>query len=735
MVSNKKPQRQAPKAPRWKKVLLWTGVMLLVLILAPIVAFFSAYAVTKVPEPQELKTNQIATIYASDSSTQLARIVPPDGNRTDVDLSAVPQPVRQAVLAAEDRTFYSNPGFSVKGFGRAAVGLVTGKESSGDGSTITQQYVKNALVGNEHSYTRKAKELVISAKMAREWSKDEILGAYLNTIYFGRNAYGIAAAAKAYFNKDVSDLTPEEGAVLAAAIQRPSQLDPWTNRPAAQERWNYVMDGMKDMGAISGQERATAVYPEVIDPNTVDTSSDVQGTNGLIKSQVMAELEASGISEQDVNTQGLKITTTIDPKVQRSVTDTVNNRMKNYPDDYRTAIVSVDPRNGGVKGYYGGNDPNGWDFANTGLQTGSTFKIFGLAAGLEQGMSLSRVYSSAPVTIDNLTIQNSEGQSCGSCSLATALKMSLNTSFVRMQHDLKHGAKDTADMAHRLGIPTDANGVKTLQEKNGQVYDGVILGQYLTRPLDMATGLSTLAGNGKYHQTHFVHKVETSSGKVLLDRSKVEGDQRIDKDVANNVISAMEPIAAHSRGHALAGGRTSAAKSGTAQLGDTGNNKDAWFIGATPQLATAVWVGTHDGKPIFYSGRPMYGSGLPADMWKETMDNALRGEEFMAFDESGSSASKKGGNSGETKRTYAPTTTRQEAPPTPVSTTPSPQVPEFQSPSVTPQVPRPQPNPIPSPLGPGTGGGNIPTRTREIIPGVEIPVPDIGDNGRRPPAP
>ena len=708
----------------WKKVLLWTGVILLVLILAPVVAFFSAYAVTKVPEPQELQTNQIATIYASDSSTQLARIVPPDGNRTDVDLSEIPQPVRQAVLAAEDRSFYSNPGFSVKGFGRAALGLVTGKESSGGGSTITQQYVKNALVGNEHSYTRKAKELVISAKMAREWSKDEILGAYLNTIYFGRNAYGIAAASKAYFNKDVRDLTPEEGAVLAAAIQRPSELDPWTNRQAAEERWNYVMDGMADMGAINGEERAHAAYPEVIDPNTIDTGSEVEGTNGLIKSQVRSELEASGISEQDVNTQGLKITTTIDPKVQKSVTDTVKNRMQGNPDDYRTAVVSVDPRNGAVKGYYGGDDPNGWDFANTGLQTGSTFKIFGLAAGLEQGMSLSRVYSSAPVTINNLTIQNSEGESCGSCSLATALKMSLNTSFVRMQHDLKHGAKDTADMAHRLGIPTEVNGEKTLQEKDGQVYDGVILGQYLTRPIDMATGLSTLADNGMYHQTHFVQKVETSSGKVLLDRSNVEGDQRIDKDVANNVISAMEPIASYSRNHGLAGGRTSAAKSGTAQLGDTGNNKDAWFVGATPQLATVVWVGTNDGQPIFYSGRPMYGSGLPADIWKQTMDSSLQGDGYMAFGDSNSSGSKQSNtNSGGSKKTYTQTTTVQQQQPQRT------RAPQTQAPQPQQQyVPETQETPAPMPQAPDNGGLNIPTRTQEIVPGVEVPVPDLGNN-------
>ncbi len=199
-----------------------------VLIVLPLLTFGMAYLIVDVPQPGDLRTNQVSTILASDGS-ELAKIVPPEGNRVDVNIDQVPVHVRNAVMAAEDRDFYSNPGFSLTGFARAIKNNLFGGDLQG-GSTITQQYVKNALVGDARSglggLVRKAKELVISTKMSREWSKDEVLQAYLNMIYFGRGAYGISAASKAYFNKPVEQLSVAEGALLAALIQRPSTLDP-----------------------------------------------------------------------------------------------------------------------------------------------------------------------------------------------------------------------------------------------------------------------------------------------------------------------------------------------------------------------------------------------------------------------------------------------------------------------------------------------------------------------------
>lgn len=587
-----------------------------------------------VPEPEELVSPQVSQIYASDGETELARIVPPEGNRQMVTIDQVPDTVKNAVVAAEDREFYTNPGFSITGYARAALGVITGDSSAGGGSTITQQYVKKAVVGDERSLIRKAKELVYSAKMANEWSKDEVLEAYLNTVYFGRNAYGVQAAAHAFFDKPVEELTAAEGAVLAASIQLPSQLDPWTNPVEAETRWNYVMDGLVEIGAISAEERAVATYPETTDPASNSAYTEATGTNGLIKNQVMAELSELGITEDDVQTRGLQVTTTIDPKTQEGAVEAVQNQLDLLSENNRAAVVSIDPSNGAVRAYYGGEDATGWDFANAPIQTGSTFKIFGLAAALQQGIPLSQPYSSAPVTVGDAQIGNVGGSGCGSCSIEQALLHSYNTSFIRLQQDLENGSQDTADMAHALGIAKSLPTIPETLTENGETpYEGIILGQYESRPLDMASAMATIANEGVWHRPHFVSKVETVSGEVLYEFEDGDGERRVSEKVALNLLKAMGPIAAYSNGNALADGQVSASKTGTTQLGDTGANKDAWMLGAAPQLATAVWVGTADNTALYNTwGGSMYGSNSPATIWKQTMDNALENSPLETWD-------------------------------------------------------------------------------------------------------
>lgn len=658
------------------RILTTLALVAVIVIAIPVIIVGLLYARQDVPTPESMKTNQVSEIFYSDDSTLMGRIVPPEGNRTMVTLDDIPVHVRNAVLAAEDRSFYSNSGFDPVGIARAVKGQITGEATAGGGSTITQQYVKNTMVGNEVTYERKAKEILIAAKMTTQWSKDQILEAYLNTIYFGRSAYGINAAAEAYFNKPVKNLTFEEGAILAGMIQSPSALDPIANRPAAEARWNYVLDGMVEMGALPTEQRAEAVFPAIVEDVAPVEQNVGHPANGPIRRQVLAELAESGISEDVINQRGLRIITTIDPKVQDSILAAVDSTMQWQPEANRTAVVSTDPKTGAVRGYYGGDDAEGWDYANAALQTGSTFKVFGLAAALDQGIPLSQPISSAPVYSGNVTIGNAGGMSCGTCSIAMATKLSLNTSFIRLQQMLANGPQDTADMAHKAGIPKNIPGLpyETLTEQGQPPFDGVILGQYPVRPLDMAAAFGTFAAEGVYHRTHFVEKVIAADGEVLLDNSDIEGEQRIDKDVANNVVSAMEPVAAYSRGHALAGGRPSASKSGTAQLGDTGNNKDAWFIGFTPSLSTAVWMGTDDNQPLWSAyGGSMYGAMEPADIWKEAMDGALADTEWEnfptpgaiggqagrpAYESSGSGQSSQRSNS----NSWVPETSAEEAP-------------------------------------------------------------------------
>ncbi|WP_244976320.1 transglycosylase domain-containing protein [Nocardia huaxiensis] len=615
-------------------------ITLALFIIAPSTVFLIAYSTATVPKPGDLKTNQVAYIYAADGTTVLSKIIPPEGNRTDVTIDQIPPQVRNAVIAAEDRSFYTNPGFSISGFIRALWRNVRGVEDAGGGSTITQQYVKNAMVGNEHSLNRKLKELVISAKMARQWSKDDILTAYLNTIYFGRGAYGIDAASKAYFGKPVGELNVAEGAVLAAVIQQPSNLDPEKNPTGAKDRWNYVLGGMVDMGNLSAQDKASMQFPQVIPAaDAAGENTTDNGPEGLIKRQVLKELTAAGISERQLNTEGLSITTTIDPTAQQAAVDAVAKYMDGERENLRTAVVSVDPKSGAVRAYYGGNDGSGFDFANAGLPAGSSFKVFGLAENLELGKPLSTLYDSGPVSVNGIKITNVEGEQCGNCTIAEALKRSLNTSFYRMMLDMPgNGPQKIADMAHKLGIPEEIPGVgKTLTEPDGSgPNNGVVLGQYQVRPLDMASAYATLAASGVYHAPHFVQKVVASDGSVLLDRGEVAGEQRVSAAVADNVTAAMKPIAAWSRNHNLANGRESASKTGTHQLGDTGNNRDAWMVGYTPSLSTAVWIGTEQGDPILTPGGGLiYGSGLPSDIWKATMDGALKGTPNETFPKPG----------------------------------------------------------------------------------------------------
>ncbi|WP_083443006.1 transglycosylase domain-containing protein [Mycolicibacterium aurum] len=727
------PKRTIREQINWKWVRRGAAVAAVALIVLPLLTFGMAYMIVDVPKPGDVRTAQVSTILASDGS-EIARIVPPEGNRIDVKIDQIPVHVRDAVMAAEDRDFYSNPGFSFTGFLRAFKNNIFGGDLQG-GSTITQQYVKNALVGDARSglggVIRKAKELVISTKMSSEWSKDQVLESYLNIIYFGRGAYGVAAASQAYFNKPVEQLTVAEGALLAALIQRPSGLDPAVDPDGAAVRWNWVLDGMVDIGALSATDRAAQVFPPTIPPDAAGTQNQTTGPNGLIERQVVNELlEIFNISEQALNTEGLQITTTIDPKAQAAALDAVEEYMDGQQPDMRTAVVSIDPKTGGVKAYYGGSDANGFDFAQAGLPTGSSFKVFALVAALQQGMGLGYQVDSSPVEVNGIKISNVEGGSCGTCNIAEALKRSLNTSYYRLMLQLKNGPQDVADAAHQAGIAESIPGVEhTLSEdgQGGPPNNGIVLGQYQSRVLDMASAYATIAASGTYHKPHFVQKVVNAEGDVLFDATQEDGsgEQRIDKKVADNVIAAMQPIAGYS-GRSLAGGRPSAAKTGTNQLGDTGDNRDAWMVGFTPSLSTAVWVGTTDGtQPLVNeSGGAVYGSGLPGQIWKATMDGALDGTDNETFPK----PEEIGGYAGVPQAPPPPPSPTAPPPPSETVIQPTLEIapgitipwgPPTTVPATPPPVPGAEPAPVGAPGAPVPPGA--PPPGAPVVPGAPVP--------------
>ncbi|HKC28137.1 MAG TPA: transglycosylase domain-containing protein [Jatrophihabitans sp.] len=654
LVQRYKRRRRAKKArlaamSRGRRVArrgLILGTWLLGFIAALMVAVIVMYyEFTNVPRPDSLPLPQVATIQYADGST-LARIGSVD--RTIVQLNDVPKAVRYAVLAAEDRNFYTEPGVSIRGTIRAALSDLTGGSTQG-GSGITQQYVKNAYLSNSQTLTRKLKELMIAVKLSREYSKDQILEYYLNTVYFGRNTYGIEAAAQAYFGEKVGQLTTAQGALLAAVLRAPSYYDPAINPAQSKQRWYYVLDGMVKTGHLSAAQEAAMKFPKTKPPRSTGLGSD--GWKYLLVNAVLADLQAHGITEKEVYARGLTIRTTIKPRAQQAAVSAIHQTFSNLTKQQRNlknALVAVDPNNGAVIAYYGGSGPgvNGYDgkvdyndyAGRGGRPPGSSFKPYTLATALTQTLKHtnndqphvaidSYVDGSYCRNIDGTKICNDPGDqsvSSSSIKLALAMKYSLNTTFDQLALDV--GPNDVAATAHAMGIATqNSYGQKTLVDKNGQTTFGIGIGDYAVTPLDQATGFATLANRGVANQPYIVQQATASDSQVVY-RHRAQSKQAIDPKVANDVTLTLEPVAAWSQ-DPLAGGRQSAAKTGTEGLSPTSpNNSDAWMVGYTPQVSAAVWVGTGYNRPIFNSaGQPLYGANLPGQAWKLFMDTYLAG--------------------------------------------------------------------------------------------------------------
>jgi len=619
----------------------WLLGFIAFLVIASVIAF---YTIGDVPRPETLALPQVAEILYSDG-TVMAKFG--DQNRTIVPLSDVPPDVRWDVLSAEDRGFYSEPGVSIRGTIRAALSDVTGGNTQG-GSGITQQYVKNAYLNDSRSLSRKLKELIIAVKLSREYSKDQILEFYLNTVYFGRGAYGIEAAAQAYFHVDVQKLSLVQGAVLAGLLQAPSAYDPSVNPTAARDRWNYVLDGMVKTHHMTAAQRAAAVFPAVVAPKD-DTQLGVTGNTFLIEQRVLAELEAHGITRDDVFNRGLRIQTTIDRKAQAAALSAIHTTfgsLTSKQKNLKNSLVAINPATGGVLAYYGGSGPgvknyagtyDDFDYASQGVASpGSSFKPYTLATALQQTLNkqgtitlTSKVDGSSPAKIEGVKIFNDPSDapfSHPNITVAYAMKYSLNTPFDQMALDV--GPTNVKKTAVAMGIPATINGQPSLVDASGKTDFGIGIGDYKVHPINQAVGYATFANGGKYNPAYFVQKATDSNGNEVYSHDS-HSSQAIDPKVANDVTLAMEPIA-HNSGFGLADGRVSAAKTGTEGIFNdpNNNNSDAWTVGYTPQVAAEVWVGSGNSTTPIYNanGGQEYGRDLPGSTWKLFMDTYLAGK-------------------------------------------------------------------------------------------------------------
>jgi peptidoglycan glycosyltransferase len=606
------PRDSADAAARRRLLLRVVLGGLAAVLLGPVVAFVLGYTFFAVPTPDDAVNNQVAVISFADGS-QLTRLVPEQGNRMVVPVEAVPPHVRHAVLAAEDRSFYSHPGFDLAGILRAVWNQLNG--GVGGGSTITQQYVKNTLVGDAATLWRKYREMVVAVKISQERSKDQILGDYLNAIYFGRGAYGIQSAAQAYFGKPVGELTPAEGALLAGLVQSPSRWDPALNPDRAAQRWNFVLDGMVAQGWLSRAERVAAVFPPTV-PRRPSAGGVPADSRGHVVTAVRAELEELGITEQELSQAGLRITTTIDPVRQKAAVDAAHAGLAGQPVNLRSAMVAVDPATGGILAYYGGDNGTGLDYARVRRLAGSTFKPFVVLAALREDppIGLGEVFDGDA----RPGLRNAEGAECARCDLKQAMTVSNNVVFNTVAR--KVGPQRVADAARAAGITAP------LDDPN----EGIALGNKEVSTLELASAYATIAAGGVWHPPHLVSRVVTADDRVLYEAAPA-GERRFPEQVARNVTEAMLGVAERD-GLDLPDRRPVAAKTGTVQSRFAGENNDAWIAGFTPQIAASVWLGTDMNSPIrTATGDPISGRTLPGEVWQGFMASALRDEPREPF--------------------------------------------------------------------------------------------------------
>ena len=669
------------KKRRWRIIRRTLYALFGLFVVLPAIAFTITYFLVDVPTPEDVlaQQDQVVTYYYSDGSV-MGKEVPDSGNRQILKPGQIPDTVKHAVYAAEDATFETNNGFDVLGIMRAVYNNLTGGQ--GGGSTISQQYVKKATENEAPTLTRKATELVKSFKMNQTQSKEDIITAYLNIVYFGRGAYGIEAASHAYFNKTAAELSPSEAAVLAGLIQGPSRSE---NTEYVTWRWNYVMDNMVKYNWLPQAERAAAQFPTPL-PKDQTKPQAITGPNAFIQGQVEAELDAAGYSKEKIQANGYNVYTTIDPNAQRLAEKAVNDVMAGQPDSLKKALVAVDPKTRGVIAYYGGaNDKTDYiDWANTPRNPGSSFKTFDLVAFLKMGKGLGETFDGtthrqfgvlpdgSPRYINNAGVSNSCSKEC---TVAEATMRSTNTVFFDMVANVT-GPQAVATAAKEAGV-TSLKAVDNNISLGG--------GSTAVTPLDMATGYATVADNGTSLDRHFVQKLTTPTGDVVYQPSSnpkaafSDGDSNKSRQIAGNVTNALKPVIGFSKlscpsGHECAG------KTGTQQFdasagnrsGSDRDNSQVWMVGYTPSISVASWVGSDKNTPLRdKNGAPVSSTGLPAKVWQQFLNDYLKDkptEKFPTVAPIGKTATAADDASSSTRvpppsPSLPPTTTPPSAPP------------------------------------------------------------------------
>ena len=590
--------------------------------------FGFAYFTVSIPDPNAYVNSQATIIQYADGS-EIGRIG--SENRTVVSLAQIPMDVRNAVMAAEDRNFYSNRAINPLAIVAAVWDNVVNLGSGRGGSTITQQYAKTAFLTPERSIQRKVKELVIAIKLENQFTKDEILENYLNTIYFGRGSYGVQTASQIYFGTTVDKLNIAQSAVLASILRSPGLYDPGfkkENLPRLEARFKYVLDGMVEKKWLD-KEKADAVKFPIINPRV--TSGALAGPKGYVISWVERELNLLGFTDEQLMIGGYIIKTTLVKEAQEAAVFAVNKEAPTRaPENLHIGLVAIKPGTGEILAMYGGQDYLKYQFnaATQGITSGgSSFKAFALIAALEQGIPLSSVWNGdSPKVYDDgigrpYPVNNYGGESWGDLSLLTATEKSVNTIYVPL--GMKAGLEKVVDVARRAGIPESVEMVAS---------PSVSLGSASPHVIDLANAYATFAANGVYAEPFIINEVQ-GPNKGILYQGRIQAQEVFQKDVMADLTYALSK-ATSSGTAAVVGARVARPTAG--KTGTSNDNASAWFNGYTPEVAASVAFYRDDATQTLngIGGlTSVTGGSFPARIWAEFVKKYLAKTPVQQFPE------------------------------------------------------------------------------------------------------
>ncbi|HEX9888301.1 MAG TPA: PBP1A family penicillin-binding protein [Nitriliruptorales bacterium] len=573
---------------------------------------------------------QTSRVLAADGSVLVELHAEQD--REDVALAEVGQRLVQAIVSLEDRRFFLHAGVDVPAIVRAAVANVESGQIEQGGSTITQQYVKNTMTGPARTLQRKLEEAALAYQLEQRYSKEQILERYLNTIYFGHGAYGVHAAAARYFGKRPGDLALDEATLLAGLIASPSSYDPYDRPEAALDRRRIVLDAMVDAGQISGEEADEAAGTELeLAPRERDERVPAPYVVDEVKRLIQhdpdgrfAELLGGTLDERvaALFTGGLRVHTTLDPATQAQAEEAVTSVLTD-PGDPDAALVALDPASGAIRALVGGKDyydaqaPQArFNLATQGKrQPGSAFKPIMLAAALERGVKLDRVFPGGTCVEFAPSVDwkacNYGQTAYGPLTLREATVSSVNTVYARLVVEL--GALTLTRMARTMGFH---------QQGWNEAAPANVLGALDVTPLEMAGAYSVFANLGRYREPYLIERIETAAGELLYQHPGTEY-QVLDPAVGYLVNQTLQDVVRRGTGVRAQIGRPQAGKTGTGQA-----NRDAWFVGYTPDLVAAVWVGFAEGQIEMVPPTTrvtVEGGRWPAEIWRTFAEQALDG--------------------------------------------------------------------------------------------------------------